>query len=58
MAHQPLTTRVADALALLITGTHTVHCFCVGCSVRIRYRNVTPEEAKRLTTFAIDHTRH
>ncbi|MGW2677165.1 hypothetical protein [Streptomyces sp. NPDC001436] len=49
--------RVTDALALL-TGMRTVRCLHPGCRVSIRYRHVTPNEAKRLTDLATDHTRH
>ncbi|MFF9055362.1 hypothetical protein ACF09Z_29945 [Streptomyces erythrochromogenes] len=53
----PLAERVGDALALL-AGTRTVRCPHPGCRVSIRYRHVTPDEAKRLTDHATDHTRH
>ncbi|GLW00295.1 hypothetical protein [Streptomyces lavendulae] len=53
----PLADRIHDALALL-TGQRTVRCPEPGCTVRIRYRAVTADEAKRLTDLAIDHTRH
>ncbi|MEU7551077.1 hypothetical protein AB0B01_01740 [Streptomyces sp. NPDC044571] len=53
----PLADRVSDAVAL-ITGKHTVRCPLPGCRVSIRYRAVTPDEAKRLTALASDHTRH
>ncbi|MFF3090673.1 hypothetical protein ACFVRB_37360 [Streptomyces nojiriensis] len=52
-----LTERVSDAAALL-TGKHTIRCPYSGCGVSVRYRHVTPDEAKRLTGIAIDHTRH
>ncbi|MFE5521264.1 hypothetical protein ACFQ9Q_26595 [Streptomyces virginiae] len=55
--HQPLSERVADAAALL-TGTRTVRCPYPGCRVTVRCRAVTPDEAKRLTDLATDHTRH
>ncbi|MFJ3962046.1 hypothetical protein [Streptomyces sp. NPDC090036] len=54
---QPLTGRLADAAALLV-GKHTIRCPHPGCTVSIRYRAVTPDEAKRLTDLATDHTRH
>ncbi|MFJ4014439.1 hypothetical protein [Streptomyces sp. NPDC090026] len=54
---QPLPERIADAAALL-AGKHTVRCPHAGCTVHIRYRAVTPAEAKRLTDLATDHTRH
>ncbi|MFD8010686.1 hypothetical protein [Streptomyces sp. NPDC058955] len=54
---QPLPGRIADAAALLM-GKHTVRCPQPDCTVRIRYRDVTPAEAKRLTDLATDHTRH
>ncbi|MEU4951297.1 hypothetical protein [Streptomyces lavendulae] len=53
----PLADRIYDALALL-TGRRTVRCPEPGCQVSVRYRAVTPAEAKRLTELAIDHTRH
>ncbi|GGT10974.1 MULTISPECIES: hypothetical protein [Streptomyces] len=54
---QPLPSRIGDAAALLL-GQHTVRCPHPGCTVRIRYRAVTADEAKRLTALATDHTRH
>lgn len=59
MDHQPepLAYRVADAVALL-AGKRTVRCPQPGCPVSIRYRAVTPAEAKRLTEAATDHTHH
>ncbi|MEV0987117.1 hypothetical protein [Streptomyces sp. NPDC049949] len=57
MAQQSLSDRLTDALALL-AGKHTVRCPHAGCTVRIRYRNVTPEEVKRLAAVAVDHDRH
>ncbi|MET9841988.1 hypothetical protein ABZZ01_30010 [Streptomyces virginiae] len=53
----PLAERVGDAFALL-TGTYTVRCPHPGCRVSVRYRQVTPDEAKRLTDLATNHTRH
>lgn len=55
--NQPLPERVADALALL-TGTHVARCPHPGCRVSIRFRHVTPDEAKRLSDLATDHTCH
>ncbi|MET9572556.1 hypothetical protein ABZY34_26130 [Streptomyces virginiae] len=57
MNKQPVTERVGDALVLL-TGAHTVRCPYPGCLVSVRYRHVAPDEAKRLTDLATDHTRH
>ncbi|MFF4493401.1 hypothetical protein [Streptomyces sp. NPDC001546] len=59
MDHTPqsLTELISDAVALL-TGKRTVRCPHPGCRVNIRYRAVTPDEAKRLTDLATDHTRH
>ncbi|MFJ3858876.1 hypothetical protein ACIPRL_21830 [Streptomyces sp. NPDC090085] len=54
---EPLAERVGDALALL-TGMRTVRCPHPGCRVSVRYRHVTPDEAKRLTDYAADHARH
>ncbi|WP_030717393.1 hypothetical protein [Streptomyces sp. NRRL F-2580] len=53
----PLSELISDAIALL-TGKHTVRCPHPGCNVSVRYRAVTPDEAKRLTDLATDHTRH
>ncbi|WP_329387397.1 hypothetical protein OG625_30475 [Streptomyces sp. NBC_01351] len=53
----PIADRVSDAVALL-TGKHTVRCPHPGCTVSVRYRHVIPDEAKRLTDLATDHTRH
>ncbi|MFJ3637961.1 hypothetical protein [Streptomyces sp. NPDC090112] len=57
MSRKPLVERVNDALAL-ITGTHTIRCPYPGCRVSVRYRRVTPDEAKRLTGLATAHTHH
>ncbi|MFF8263262.1 hypothetical protein [Streptomyces virginiae] len=54
---ESLAERVGDAFALL-TGTRTIRCPHPGCRVSVRYRHVTPDEAKRLTDLATDHTRH
>ncbi|KPI00249.1 hypothetical protein OV450_5167 [Actinobacteria bacterium OV450] len=53
----PLSERVSDAVALL-AGKRTIRCPQPGCRVNIRYRAVTPAEAKRLTDLATDHARH
>ncbi|MFD5512862.1 hypothetical protein ACFWIB_34625 [Streptomyces sp. NPDC127051] len=53
----PLSERITDAAALL-AGKHTIRCPYSGCGVSIRYGAVTPDEAKRLTDLATDHTRH
>ncbi|MFE5770919.1 hypothetical protein ACFQ7O_21440 [Streptomyces sp. NPDC056485] len=55
--NQPLPERVTDALALL-TGQRIVRCPYPGCRVSVRYRHVTPDEAKRLIDLATDHARH
>ncbi|MET9108172.1 hypothetical protein [Streptomyces zhihengii] len=52
-----LRNRISDALALL-NGARTLRCPFPACTVRIRYRAVTPAEAERLTALAADHTRH
>ncbi|MFI1021055.1 hypothetical protein [Streptomyces olivaceus] len=52
-----LTNRVSDAVALL-SGMRTVRCPAPGCTVRIRFRAVTDDEAARLTELATDHKRH
>ncbi|MEU8462660.1 hypothetical protein [Streptomyces sp. NPDC029003] len=57
MSRNLLSERVCDAAALL-AGKHTVRCPYPGCGVSVRYRNVTPDEAKRLTDVATDHARH
>ncbi|MET9695597.1 hypothetical protein ABZY31_01520 [Streptomyces sp. NPDC006529] len=54
---ESLADRVSDAVALLV-GKRTVRCPEAKCRVSVRYRAVTPAEAKRLTDLAIDHTRH
>ncbi|MCX5147927.1 hypothetical protein OHB36_14305 [Streptomyces sp. NBC_00320] len=53
----PLSERITDAAALL-AGKRTIRCPHPECGVRIRYHAVTPDEAKRLTSLAIDHARH
>ncbi|MFD7085366.1 hypothetical protein [Streptomyces sp. NPDC059918] len=53
----PLSERITDAAALL-AGKRTVRCPFSGCGVSVRYRAVTPDEAKRLTDLATDHARH
>ncbi|MEU8501717.1 hypothetical protein AB0C86_34075 [Streptomyces lavendulae] len=57
MPQGPRTEHISDALALL-TGKHTIRCPHPGCGVIVRYRHVTPDEAKRLTDLATDHTHH
>lgn len=57
MNRNHLSERVFDAVALL-TGKHTVRCPYPGCRASVRYRAITPDEAKRLTDLATDHTRH
>ncbi|MEW2417950.1 hypothetical protein AB0953_30190 [Streptomyces sp. NPDC046866] len=54
---QSVPARIGDAAALLL-GKHTVRCPQPGCTVRIRYRAMTPEDAERLIALATDHTRH
>ncbi|WP_406241257.1 hypothetical protein [Streptomyces anulatus] len=49
--------QVSDALARL-RGMRTVRCPAPNCTLRIRYRCVTPDEDRRLTALAHDHTRH
>ncbi|MEU8833503.1 hypothetical protein [Streptomyces sp900116325] len=49
--------QVSDAIAHL-TGRRTLRCPAPGCTLRIRYRAVTPDEAGRLAALAHDHTRH
>ncbi|MFD7840549.1 hypothetical protein [Streptomyces sp. NPDC059761] len=53
----PLSERITDAAALL-ASKRTIRCPYPGCGVSVRYRAVTPDEAKRLTDLATDHTRH
>ncbi|WP_328927659.1 hypothetical protein OG429_25940 [Streptomyces sp. NBC_00190] len=53
----PLADRIYDAIAVL-TGKHTIRCPHPGCGLHIRYRAVTPAEAKRLIDLATEHTRH
>ncbi|MFI1455263.1 hypothetical protein [Streptomyces roseus] len=57
MDQSPLRERVSDAVALL-AGKRTIRCPDPGCRVSVRYRHVAPDEAKRLTDLATDHTRH
>lgn len=49
--------QVSDAAARL-TGKCTLRCPVPGCTLRIRYRNVTQDEARRLAALAHDHARH
>ncbi|MFF3060017.1 hypothetical protein [Streptomyces sp. NPDC057909] len=49
--------QVSDAIARF-TGRRTLRCPVLGCTLRIRYRAVTPDEARRLAALAYDHTRH
>ncbi|WP_327414424.1 hypothetical protein [Streptomyces sp. NBC_01233] len=53
----PLSELLSDAVALL-TGKQTVRCPHPGCRVNVRYRAVTPDEAKQLIDLATDHARH
>ncbi|MER5484023.1 hypothetical protein ABT024_12515 [Streptomyces sp. NPDC002812] len=53
----PLLEAISDALALL-NGKRTIRCPHPGCRIHIRYRHVTPDEAKSLIDVATDHTRH
>ncbi|MET9886052.1 hypothetical protein ABZZ20_23515 [Streptomyces sp. NPDC006430] len=57
MDQSPLGERVSDAIALLV-GKRTIRCPHPGCRVSVRYSHVTPDEARRLTGIATDHTRH
>ncbi|MEU4953936.1 hypothetical protein [Streptomyces lavendulae] len=57
MNQSPLSERVSDAVALL-TGKRTIRCPYPGCHVSVRYGHVTPDEARRLTGIATDHSRH
>ncbi|MFD8343565.1 hypothetical protein ACFV2C_14975 [[Kitasatospora] papulosa] len=52
-AHQ-----LADAMVRLTTGMRTLRCPVPGCTLRIRYRAVTTEEAGRLAALADDHACH
>ncbi|WP_406325698.1 hypothetical protein OG784_12025 [Streptomyces sp. NBC_01617] len=49
--------QVSDVIARL-AGRRTLRCPTPGCTLRIRYRAVTPDEARRLAALAHDHTRH
>ncbi|MFB8034132.1 hypothetical protein ACFC5Z_14470 [Streptomyces sp. NPDC056004] len=49
--------QISDAIARL-ARLRTLRCPAPGCTLRIRYRAVTPDEARRLVTLAKDHTRH
>uniref|UniRef100_A0AAU3GVL9 Transposase n=1 Tax=Streptomyces sp. NBC_01401 TaxID=2903854 RepID=A0AAU3GVL9_9ACTN len=55
---KPYTDQVSDAYARLTTGMRTLRCPVPGCTLRIRYRHVTPDEDSRLVALAHDHTRH
>ncbi|MEU8856952.1 hypothetical protein AB0C48_20005 [Streptomyces sp. NPDC048556] len=55
---KPYADQVSDAYARLTTGMRTLRCPVPDCTLRIRYRAVTPEEAGRLGALAQDHTRH
>ncbi|MFJ8868315.1 hypothetical protein ACIRD6_21435 [Streptomyces sp. NPDC102473] len=55
---KPYTDQVADAYTRLTAGMRTLRCPVPGCTLRIRYRNVTQDEAGRLTALANDHNRH
>ncbi|MCX4526754.1 hypothetical protein OG982_13925 [Streptomyces sp. NBC_01551] len=57
MCRNLLSERISDA-AVLIAGKHTVLCPYPACDVSVRYRHVTPDEAKRLIELATDHSRH
>ncbi|MFE7356195.1 hypothetical protein ACFU8Q_24125 [Streptomyces sp. NPDC057543] len=54
---KPYAGQASDASARL-TGKRTLRCPVPGCTLRIRYRAVSPDEASRLATLAHDHTRH
>ncbi|WP_405699910.1 hypothetical protein OG209_16800 [Streptomyces sp. NBC_01383] len=54
---KPYTDQASDAIARL-TGMRTLRCPAPGCTLRIRYRAVSPDEADRLAALAHDHTRH
>ncbi len=49
---------LADAIALALRGMRTYRCTQSGCTVRIRFRAVSPEEEQRLIALATDHSRH
>ncbi|MEU1490357.1 hypothetical protein ACFYPA_17405 [Streptomyces sp. NPDC005775] len=54
---KPYADHVSDAIARL-AGMRTVRCSVPGCTLRIRHRAVTPDEAHWLAALAHDHTRH
>lgn len=55
---KPYADQVSDVYARLTAGMRTLRCPVPGCTLRIRYRAVTPDEDGRLVTLANDHTRH
>ncbi|MEV7717481.1 hypothetical protein [Streptomyces sp. NPDC088184] len=51
------TDQISDAIARL-AWLRTLRCPAPGCTLRIRYRAVTPGEARYLANLATDHARH
>ncbi|MGW1411971.1 hypothetical protein [Streptomyces sp. NPDC002403] len=49
--------QISDAIARL-AWLRTLRCPAPGCTLRIRYRAVTPAEARHLAALATDHSRH
>ncbi|MER5610757.1 hypothetical protein [Streptomyces sp. NPDC002215] len=49
--------QISDAIARL-ARLRTLRCPAPGCTIRIRYRAVTPDQARHLATLANDHARH
>ncbi|MGW0962337.1 hypothetical protein ACWD4K_25760 [Streptomyces gelaticus] len=49
--------QISDTIARL-AWLRTLRCPAPGCTLRIRYRAVTPDQARHLATLANDHTRH
>ncbi|WWM26120.1 hypothetical protein QBW33_20270 [Streptomyces sp. B21-104] len=54
---KPYANQVSDAIARL-NGMRTLRCSIPGCTLRIRHRAVTPDEARWLAALAHDRTRH
>ncbi|MEU6924792.1 hypothetical protein [Streptomyces sp. NPDC046631] len=49
--------QISDGIARL-AWLRTLRCPVPGCTLRIRYCCVTPDEARHLAALATDHSRH
>lgn len=56
-SHTTYAEQISDAIARL-AGKRTLRCPAPDCALRIRYRAVTPDGARRLSELTHDHTRH